>query len=384
MMPNVRARNEGSLFPVWLERPDGTKYRIYRAVVTFPDGRRRSRSDPSKKVAAEHLTELKRQRDAEVADPTRLRVGPYLAKWAADLTDLAPATIEQHRMIVTRHLIPALGGRRLVALNASDVDDYLATARNRRTGKPLDPQTKRHHRATLRRALAAAIRDGLLSRNAAALSTAPRMDKAERTYLTTAQVRRVIEDGRDEAFWPLWVLILTTGLRVSEALGLGWADVDLAGGTLTVKRQLVRRGGAWDVDLPKTRKSRRTILLTPVAVEALAEQKRRQDADRAAYGEADTVPIKAAVFTMPDGGLVYAENLRKPRQRMLRRLGLPLVTTHDMRHSAASMMLTAGVPLPVIADILGHSSIRVTADLYAHIGTDLRRDAADRLAEALR
>lgn len=120
-------------------------------------------------------------------------------------------------------------------------------------------------------------------------------------------------------------------------------------------------------------------MLIPIAVEALAEQRRRQDAERGDHPR----PIDGLVFTTPTGNPIHSSNLLPPFRAMLARLGLPKVTVHDLRHSAATMMLTAGVPLPVIAEILGHSTMRVTADLYAHIVPELRRDAADRLTEAL-
>lgn len=351
----------------------------------MPDGRRRSASARSKSEGVERLRELLRQRDQAVADPSRLRVGAYLQRWIASLR-LAPATMRQHSMIVERHLVPALGHRLLVGLTPGDVDAYLDGARSVR-GAPLDPQTRRHHRATLRRALADAVRDGLVSRNVAALSRPPRMHKAERTYLTVAQARLVISDPSPDRLWPLWVLILTTGLRVSEALGLAWSDV--ADGTLTVRHQLRRRRkmdpdydptDRWARSSPKTRRSRRSIPLTPEAIEALRVQQAQQATERGDQPE----PIDGLIFTTLAGHPIHSSNVLPSWYTTLRRLGLPRVTIHDLRHSAASIMLGAGVPLPVIAEILGHSSIRITADLYAHIGVELRRDAADRLHEALR
>jgi integrase len=288
------------------------------------------------------------------------------------VTGLAPATLRQHEMIVRVHLEPSLGHRYLTQLTPSDVDAYLDAL-------TLDPQTKRHHRSTLRRALADALRDGLVTRNVAALSRPPRMHKAERTYLTAGQVRRVIEGARDEPYWPLWVLIATTGLRVSEALGLAWSDVDLTAETLTVRYQLARLDGAWVRTRPKTRKSRRTIPLTAEAVAALREQRTRQDA---AMGDHPR-PIEGLVFTTDTGHPIHSTNVLPSWYRTLARLRLPRVTIHDLRHSAASILLAAGVPLPVIADMLGHSTMRVTADLYAHVGQGLRREAADAMHEAL-
>ena len=364
-MPTMRGHNEGSLFR---RGRDGR----WVATVTMPDGRRRSASAASKGEGVRALGELLRQRDQAVADPRRVRVGSYLQRWIASVTGLAPATMRQHEMIVRVHLVPALGRRLLTQLTPSDVDAYLEALE-------LDPQTRRHHRSTLRRALADAVRDGLVSRNVAALSLPPRMTKAERTYLTADQVRLVIAGARDERWWPLWIVIVTTGLRVSEALGLAWSDVDLTEGTVTVRRQLSRQAGEWVRTQPKTRRSRRTIPLTPEALEAFAEQRRRQDADIAGHPR----PIDGLVFTTPAGQPVHSTNVLPAWYATLRRLGLPRVTIHDLRHTSATLMLQAGVPLPVIAEILGHSTMRVTADLYAHVTPMLQRDAADRMHRAL-
>src|SRR5689334_10480826 len=245
MMPNVRGHGEGSLFR---RSRDGR----WVASVTMPDGRRRSRSAALKSDAVTLLRDLLRQRDHSIEDPGRLRVGPFLLTWLMTL-ELAPATIRQHEMIVRVHLEPAFRHRLLSQLSPADVDAYLASKR-------LDPQTKRHHRSTLRLALNYAMRAGYVVRNAAALSRPPRLDRRERTVLTAEQVGRIIDEGRDERLWPLFVLIATTGLRVSEALGLVWSEVDED--AIHVRRQLARIPGGWERRPLKTRKSRRDIPLT--------------------------------------------------------------------------------------------------------------------------
>lgn len=364
-MATVRGHNEGSLF---FRQRD----RRWVAVVTMPNGRRRSRSAASKSAGLAELRELLRQRDASIPkDPRSVRLGPYLREWLVEVRPrLAPATWRKHESIVRSGLDPALGHRRLSDLSVADVRGYLA-------GLAVDPQTARHHRATLRRALADALRDGLVARNVAALAEAPPMHKAERVYLTTAQVRTLIA-ARDERLWPLWAVIVTTGLRISEALGLAWSDV--GPDSVTVRYQLARQDGEWVRREPKTRRSRRTIPLIPVAVEALAEQRRRQDAERGDHPE----PIDGLVFTTPTGAPIHATNLLPELRRTLAYLGLPRVTIHDLRHAAASMMFDVGIPVEVIADILGHSTVRVTQDLYVHRKPELRREAVNRLAEALR
>ena len=324
--------------------------------------------------AEENLATLLRIRDEQLPlDLRNLSVGAYLTRWVKTMTaDLAPATVRQHEMIIRVHLEPAFRSRLLTGLKPSDVDAYLARKR-------LDPQTLRHHRATLRRALADAVRAGYLLTNPVALSRAPRMDKPERHYLTGAQAHRLIDETREERFWPVWTVLVTTGLRLAEALGLTWADVDLDAGSLTVRRTLVRTEGRWAMAKPKTRKSRRTVTLIPQAIDALREQRRRQDEDLGSTPR----PIHGLVFTSRTGEPVYGPNVLRAFERVRIAQGLPKVTLHDLRHSCATIMLGAGVPLPVIAEQLGHSSIRVTADLYAHVIPELRQDAARKLSEAI-
>ena len=157
-MTTMRSHGEGSLFQRGRDRK-------WVASVTMPDGKRRSRSARSKAEGLVNLRELTRQRDAAVPrDPQVERLGPYLQRWLADVQPrLAPATYRKHESICRVHLVPALGHRRLSELSVADVRDYLRHKR-------LDPQTVRHHRATLRRALADAQRDALISRNVAIAS----------------------------------------------------------------------------------------------------------------------------------------------------------------------------------------------------------------------
>lgn len=373
-------RGEGSLF-LRTRSSHGKTERRWVATMRMPDGSRpayacshqheKGEKRPCPEAQA-RLDELERiKRDLAPPDLRTLTVGDFLRRWVMGMTDLAPMTYRQHEMIVRVHLEPAFRHKLLTALRPSDVDAYLSR-------RDLHPQTLRHHRSTLRRALNDAVRDQYIASNPAALSRPPRLRTTERRYLTAAEARRLIDTSRDDRLWPLWTLLVTTGLRLSEALGLAWSDVDLDAGTVRVARRLLRVNGEWRTTQPKTAKSRRTVMLIPQAVEALREQRVRQDEWRDS-----PKPIDGLVFTTPSGKPIHGPNVLPSFYRALERAGLPRLTLHDLRHSCATMLLTAGVPLPVIAKTLGHSSIRVTADLYAHIVPELERDAAARLAEAL-
>lgn len=421
----------GSLF-LRTRQSHGKTERRWVATVRMPDGSRPSSACPHEHglrerrpcdEALQKLAELQAIRARKLPlDVRTLTVGRYLERWSTVLTDLAPSTIRQHREIIANHLIsgfPML----LTDLRPSDVDAYLAH-------KDRHPQTLRHHRATLRRALTDAVRDGYIERNPVSLSRAPRIPRKERRYLSAQEAVRLIESSRNDRLWPLWTLLVSTGLRLTEALSLAWSDTDLGGNdagerairlrgagvtegahphhraggsdargtdgsgpedrphpaahggggpSLTVRRQLIRVDGAWRPQEPKTDRSRRTISLTPRAVEALREQRIRQAELR--HGEPE--PIDMLVFTTSTGAPIHGTNVLPPFRRALTRAGLPRVTLHALRHSYAAIALGAGVPLIVVSRTLGHSSIRITADIYAEVIPELFEDAAERMAKAL-
>lgn len=349
--------------------------------------RNHKRNDRDCRESQAALARLIALRDAGTRDPRRVRLGPFLERWL-DVLTTAPATRRQHERNVRVHINPVLGHLTLADLDHTYVDRMLDELTNARNGEPLDGQTKRHVRATLRVALNEAVRDGTVTRNAAALARPPKMGPKERVALDAGQVRRLIEGSRDDRYHALYVLCATVGLRLSEALGLAWSDVDFDGATLRVRHTLHRTHPGdtdhdpedpWVLRPPKTAKSRRTVPLTPVALAALRTHRERQDEERGNYPR----PIDSLVFLTPTGLRIHGSNMSANLRRTLVRLGLPVVTCHDLRHSAATVMFAAGVPLPVIADILGHSTVRVTADLYRHHVEALSRDAADRMQGAV-
>ena len=237
----------------------------------------------------------------------------------------------------------------------------------------------------LRIALGAAVDDGLIAVNAAvAKRMVPAQVRREHSVLTAAQVNALLDGTRDDALGALWAVLSTTGLRLGEALGLKWSDLDVERAELRVQRSLVRptHGLAWVLEEPKTEKSRRAVPLLARTVDALRWHRTRQEAERITAGSAYT-----------DHGFVFASQTGEPLQGTvvykyhwrptLKRLGLPAVRLHDLRHSAATLWLEAGLPLKLVQELLGHASMTITADVYSHILPAYRRQAADVLAAHL-
>jgi integrase len=419
----VRGHNEGSVFH---RKADG--HRV--AQVSMPNGKRPTLScphvhRPSDRDCPEskaNLVELLRLRDhGAPAGGHTLTLGAYLTGWLHEIRPrLAPATWRKHESIVRVHLAGGTGsiGQRLVReLSVGDVHAHLRLVGS----QGLDPQTVRHVRSTLRRALRDALRDGLIQRNVAALAEPPRMSKKERTVLDAGQVRTLREGTRDDRLHAFWVLAATTGMREAEMLGLTWDDIELGdddatlplrrvesgvllgpserlaagregvrqgpargpvgrGAYIRVRSTLQRVDGEWKLLDPKTEKSKRDVALPPVTVAALREHRIRQLAEQAKAGK---LGKSGLVFTTERGHPIHGSNLTKVLYAHLERLGLPKVTVHDLRHSAATVLYAAGIPLESIADMLGHSTTRVTADLYRHRVPEMQRDIADRMQEAV-
>jgi integrase len=298
-------------------------------------------------------------------------------------------------MHVRVYLIPALGRHTLARLSAADVEAALGrfmtsgrpvTSDQRRRGRqghaPVSALTARHVRATLRRALGDAARDGLVGRNAAADARPPYVPHRPVSYLDAADVRRLIEATQNDDLGPLYGLAATTGLRLGELLGLSWSDV--AEGSLTVRRSMARDASdGWSLAQPKSARSRRTIPLPRVARESLDRQRVRQQAAQDAAGTAWQNRDRL-VFTDGIGRPLAPGSVSVAFTKARAAAGIPHVRFHDLRHSAATMMLAEGVPLAVISEWLGHAGIAITAAHYAAVVPALRREAADAMDRALR
>jgi integrase len=264
---------------------------------------------------------------------------------------------------------------RLDRLTVAEVRSYLFAL-------PLHPQTASHHRAVLRKALADAVTDGLLSRNVAALARPPTVPRPERRWLSGDELRALFDATSGTPLHALWVLAGTTGLRSAELLALAWGDVDLEHGSLVVRHTLHRERGEWLYRPTKTRATR-SVPLTERAVVALRQHHGRQASDGLAVGVGGG-SHRGLVFTSPRGFPLHAADLSRYLRADLEAAGLPVVTLHSLRHSAASHWLATGTPIQVIATLLGHSTPAVTAQLYLHVGEDLKRDAVRRADEAMR
>jgi integrase len=190
--------------------------------------------------------------------------------------------------------------------------------------------------------------------------------------LTSGELIQLFDSTQGDRLHALWILLGTAGLRRGEALGLEWADVDLDGGRVSVRQTLQRRRGAGFVLVPpKTPRSRRSVLLTGLAVIALREHRCRQTAK---FGDDSRF-----VFTNRTGGPLDGSRATTGLAKALLEAGLPRVRVHDLRHTTASVLLEMGVHPKIVQDLLGHSTIAVTMDTYSHVAPGLHLEAIQKL-----
>ena len=308
-----------------------------------------------------------------------MRTAGWLAAWLPTTRQrVAPSSSRGYQSVV-RSIAPHIGDVPLGILTPSDVERMTdAIERSGRTAR-----TAGMARKVLRLALRKAIRDGLVIRNVAAEARPPRVVPFQARTLTADEARRLIDATAEDDLGPLWAVLIATGLRQGEALGLAWPDIDMTAGTLTVRRSL---GRGWDgrpkLGAPKSDRSRRTVALPAAARKALEAQRTRQDAAREAAGTA-WQDVDGLVFTDAVGRPLVGRYITPVLRSALARAELPPIRGHDVRHTNATLQLAAGVPLAVISRTLGHSTIAITADIYAAVTPDLRREAADAMDRAL-
>jgi integrase len=323
-------------------------------------------------------------REAQVAvdqgrQITRLTVGDYLADWLDTRRSLRPSTLKSYREHVTLYLMPLLGEIRLSELRAHHVDSMLAAISTPQRRRPLSPSTVRRVHATLRTALNSAVRQRLLPYNPAVHVDLPVQRREPVTVWGPEEVARFLAATEDDRLHPLYRLVVMTGMRRGEVVGLRWADIDFERGLVAVNQQVVQLGPELRIGPPKTRAGTRVVPVDLRTLDVLKEHQRRQTAEAAAWGPAR--PATGLVFTREDGSLVRPETVSRHFRLLSRRAGLPLIRFHDLRHTSASLALTAGVAMRVVSDRLGHTTTSITADLYTHVSPVVSRRAATAIAD---
>jgi integrase len=303
---------------------------------------------------------------------------PQLASWAAwwlEQLDLRPTTIADYRYKMA--LLPEwLMGKRLSQITPMDVHEALNELATGTTahGRPRASSTIAQVRTVLGSCLHLAERYGHVTRNAARLAKPVAHQHAEVDPLGLDEAHALLKQLAEHRLGSLFTVALSLGLRQGECVGLRWDDVDLDAARLTVVRQITRTNEHVEAEGdPKTRRSRRSLILPRVCVDQLARHRQRQAVERR---EALVWDDRGLVWPSETGTPLSPSNLRRLLRRQCELAGIREVTFHTLRHSAATLLLAQGVPSAVILDVLGHQDVRMLRR-YQHVTDSLRQNAAD-------
>jgi integrase len=303
----------------------------------------------------------------------------FLADWLKSIrSSLRIRSYERYEGIARTHLIPNIGRFRLDKLTPAHVQALL----DNKLASGLAPRSVQGLRIVLGAALKQAVRWQMVVRNVAELVSGPKVQNREMQVLSPEQARRFLAACAGEPLHTLYLLALSTGLRRGELLALKWDDIDLEEGRLSVRRSLGRSSTQGIVIAePKTPQGRRSVRLSEPIVAALRAHRRRQLEQRLSAGP--EWRESGYIFTTSIGTTLDPRNLGIDFKRMLTKAKLPLIRFHDLRRSAATIALSQDVHPKIVSEMLGHSRISLTLDVYSHSLPNLQTEAGDKMAAAL-
>ncbi|HTX85787.1 MAG TPA: site-specific integrase [Streptosporangiaceae bacterium] len=394
----------GARCPLRGEEGHGSWY-LSLELPAAPDGRRRRirrGGFPSRDSAETALARLQMPSPGDPGSPP-LTVGQWLERWLVRRAAPRNSTLRGYAAHVRLYLAPCLGQILLADLSPAHVQAMFTaiTRQHEAMGRPVTTATLVRVKATLRTALNGAIRAGHITTNAASRAelpparrpkavvwTAERISEWQRTGIrpsvavwTPAQTAAFLNAIQGHRLYAAYHLIALRGLRRGEAAGLRWCDIDLDTGTAFISWQLQQYDGHVALCPPKTAHSERIIALDRTTVAALHAHRARQLAERAAADE-DYLD-SGYVFTRLNGDPMAPDWLSRYFRRLNDASGLPPIRLHDLRHGAASLALAAGADLKVVQDMLGHSSIVLTADTYTSVLPEVAHKVAEDIASLI-
>jgi len=356
-MAKKRGNNEGTVF----HQPNGK----WRAQISL-QGRRLSKVHQTQKQCQDWIRDTKQKIEVGMTyDASQITVEKFLSEWLIIKdTEVRKKTIRQYRYLAERYLIPAIGKTILVNLNPPEIQNmyhkYLEEGKGKRTVQVMH--------AVLRCCLNHAVRLGVINRNPTVAVIPPKTTPKEIQVLDANQIQTMLLISKEHQpeYHALYLLALTTGMRLGELLGLRWEDLDWEKKTLSIKRQLQRDPGKGFIfTAPKTKAGLRAVTLGKNTLEVL----KLHSSEYSAYHH----PL---IFSFLDGSPLGERKVQKAFKSLLELAGLPKLRFHDLRHTSATQMLTNGIDVLSVSRRLGHAKTSITLDIYAHSIPGLQDDAA--------
>lgn len=372
-MANKRGHGEGTIY----KDPNGK----WHGQVSLPNGKRKNVYGATRRAVQEKVAQLRREIEAGMHGTTggEQTLRQFAQDWLAlHASQLRSKSYSGYETIIRRHF-DTLGDITINHLKATDIQTHY-----RRKLATLKPTTVHHIHACLHVVLDSAVRLGLIPRNYADYVDAPALKAEEMHPLNERQARDMLSVVQDHPYEAIYVLALATGMREGELLGLRWEDIDLPRGRVRVAMTLHRGKGVFTLEPPKSRASLRTLPLPEYAADALRRRRMQQESDQEAMGAAwmDTLHL---AFTTGAGAPVRFDTLIRQFRKLIATTDIPTTTRiHDLRHTFATLLLERGVPIRVVSELLGHSSIGITLSIYGHVTPKMREGAFEEISDILR
>ncbi|MCW2496579.1 tyrosine-type recombinase/integrase [Jatrophihabitans sp.] len=316
--------------------------------------------------------------------PQTLTVADWLSTWiSAHEVELKPSTADTYRKNIDRYLIPTIGHERVQALSPSHLSIVFRKMAESggQGGKPLSGRTVDFARAVLRRAMQDAILERIIEVNPVVGTKRPRQVKPKHTTWTGSQLQTFLDQVQDDRLFPLWALASATGMRRGELCGLQWDDVDLEAAVVSIERSTTQIGNDRVTSTPKNHERRR-VQIDARTVATLRTWRKAQAEERLQWGAAyeDT---EGLMFTRENGTPILPNYVTKLFGKRQTSAGLARLTVHELRHTHATILLRAGVPVHIVAKRLGHKDPSVTLNVYADVIPEDDGYAVDTFTQAV-
>jgi integrase len=337
----------------------------------------------TKKDAQKYLTQKLREKDlGEFIESSALSLSEYLDNWleSAAKPRLRPQTYESYKYHLKKYIRPELGATRLSNLKAIHIQKLYFDLQEQSLGS----RVIRYSHAILNSALNQAIKWQIISTNPCLGVELPRHQRREMLVLSPEEVTEFLSECKENKHSLIFGFALATGMRPSEYFGLQWQNVDFENGVVRVRKALVwKTGGGWDFGDPKTERSRRVVPLPKTLLNELKTHRIEQQKNRLKLGPA--YQNSDLVFATEFGTPLNARNIdQRHFKKILKKVGLnEKIRLYDLRHTCATLLLSAGENPKIVSERLGHASIVLTLDTYSHVLPDMQKAATEKLEKML-
>lgn len=336
----------------------------------------------TKKDAQKFLNAKLREKDlGELIEASSVSLNEYVDKWLSEIAKhrVKENTFDRYQAIAETYIKKYIGQTRLCDLEAYQIQKFY----NALQEKELSPRTIRYAHTVLSSALKQALKWRMIKHNPCDLCELPKLKKVEMKYLNPNEAILFLEVAKDNKYFALFLLAIETGMRPSEYLALKWSDISFENKSLSVKRAVVKKkGGGFIFSEPKTNKSRRNIPLSKEAVKELRKHRTRQLEYRLKIGE--NFNGLNLVFPSDVGTPIQHRNIvRRHFKPALKEAGLPDIRLYDLRHTMATLLLSAGENPKIVSERLGHASVTLTLDTYSHVLPNMQENATNKMEKML-